>query len=187
MHTKIYTKYGIRGGASNMILIESICCLFPKNSCYLLKLGLVLFFIYLYYFALRLILSDISSLIISIKDSKIKLKPDDESKENGSEKFGIPSCADYRYRSFYFGLRPYFQHIFEISEKDIKNYEKTPQKIKDKEEKQKFIKFYMAELLCYRYFSIRKIYNFFFPWISYKTLSLKQIIKIQKQVEDLIK
>ncbi len=61
------------------------------------------------------------------------------------------SCSDYRYRSFYFGLRPYFQHISEISEKDVKNYENEPQKSENKKENEKFIKFYMAELLCYRY------------------------------------
>ena len=173
-------------------LIETLSCLFSENSCYIVRLLSILLFIYILYLSLRLLFSVISTFVITIKDAKVELKTNEESKSNeeakerGSEKFGIPNCADYRYKSFYFGLRPYFQHVFGISEKDIDNYEKNPQKSGNIEENEKFIKFYMAELLCYRYFAFRKIANFFFPFISYETLSYRQIKKIKEKVEEQI-
>ena len=43
--------------------------------------------------------------------------------------------------------------------------------------------FYKAELLCYDYFAHKKILNFFFPWIEYKTLSIKEV----NRIEDILK
>ena len=167
-------------------LIEYFRCFFTENSCYIVCLVLVLLFIYLTYLTLRLLFSVISTFVISINDTKVELKSNEKAKESGSEKFGIPNCADYRYKSFYFGLRPYFQHVFGISEKDIKDYEKNPQILENKEENKKFIRFYMAELLCYRYFAFRKIANFFLPFISYETLSFQQLNRIKEKVEEQI-
>lgn len=134
---------------------------------------------YSIYLILRVFTSIFSSIVISIKDTKVELDSNKEQNDSGSEKFGIPSCSDYRYRSFYFGLRPYFQHV--LSENDIKNCDKNEN---NKKENEQFIKFYKAELLCYEYFTRRKTLNFFFPWVEYKTLSIKEIDEIEKKVKE---
>lgn len=192
---------------------EFINFLFPKYPISWSNFGyfvmgfiVILITAYAFYLILRLLMCAVSSVVVSIKDAKVELKVNEESKESGCEKFGIPGCADYRYKSFYFGLRPYFQHIFELNVQSTEDCNKKNPNIGplgktsctqsgtstnfvnsnfklSKEENEKFKKFYKAELLCYEYFERRKILNFFLPFINYKTLTINEVKDIIEKIE----
>ena len=95
-------------------LKDLLSFLFPKYSFTISNLlrvilGTVVLILlaYLFYLILRLLISSISSVLISIKDTKIELNSINPTGESGDEEFCIPSCSDYKYKNFYFGLQPY--------------------------------------------------------------------------------
>lgn len=70
--------------------------------------------------------------------------------------YGIPTCADKKYKSWYFGLRPYFQTRFNISEADLEEYKKSVFNERNHWSKELLVnlkKYFMAEILAYDYFS----------------------------------
>ena len=137
---------------------------FQNLGYFLLGLLVLVIVAYMFYLIIRFLMCAVSSVAISIRDTKIKLKSKEKQKitqQNESNQFAIPSYADYRYKSFYFGLKPYFENICS-----------SP------------IAFYKAELLCYEAFEHRKTLNFFFPFISYKTLPARKISKIEEKVKE---